>query len=348
LPNQPRRREGWQFGRSGSGVRTAILDAVPRPRHRSEEAVVAVIEVANLTKRYAEVLALDGVSFTVEQGEIFGVLGPNGAGKTTAVECAAGLRVPDGGSIRVLGLDPRADGTRLREQVGVQLQESHLPDQITVSEALELYAAFYRNPLDWRALLETWGLAEKRRARFAALSGGQRQRLFIALALVGNPQLVFLDELTTGLDPQARRATWQLIRQVRDTGVTVVLVSHLMDEVEELCDRLILLEHGKVIASDTPSGLIERAGAPGRLRFRPLGALPDTVIAELGALPGVEAVDRAPREVGITGTGDFAVAVTATLARAGVLVADLRIDRHSLDDAYLALTGRPFASVEEN
>jgi ABC-2 type transport system ATP-binding protein len=309
---------------------------------------VAVIEVANLTKRYGEVLALDGVSFAVEQGEIFGVLGPNGAGKTTAVECAAGLRVPDAGSSRVLGLDPRADGRRLREELGVQLQESRLPDLLTVGEALELYAAFYRNPRDWRELLDTWGLADKRRTRFAALSGGQRQRLFIALALVGNPKVVFLDELTTGLDPQARRATWQLIRQVRDGGVTVVLVSHLMDEVEELCDRLILLEHGKVIATDTPSGLIEQAGSPGRLRFRPLAALEASLIAELTALPGVEAVNRGSREVEITGTGDFAVTVTGALARARVLVADLRIDRQSLDDAYLALTGRPFATVEEN
>jgi ABC-2 type transport system ATP-binding protein len=303
---------------------------------------VAVIEVDNLSKSYGDVVALRGVSFAVERGEIFGLLGPNGAGKTTAVECAAGLRVPDSGSIRVLGLDPQADGRHLRERLGVQLQESHLPDQLTAGEALELYAAFYRNPKDWRELLDQWGLADKRKAKFSALSGGQRQRLFIALALVGNPEVVFLDELTAGLDPQARRATWQLIRQVRDSGVTVVLVSHLMDEVEELCDRLVLLDHGSVIATDTPSGLIEHAGSPGRLRFRPLGELTDSIVAEISDLPGVTAVRNGSREVEITGTGDYAAAVTAALARTGVLVADLRIDRQSLDDAYLALTGRAF------
>jgi ABC-2 type transport system ATP-binding protein len=314
-------------------------------RHRIEEATVAVIEVRDLSKRYGEVVALDGVSFAVEQGEIFGVLGPNGAGKTTTVECAAGLRRPDSGSVRVLGLDPQADGTRLREQLGVQLQSAQLPDQLTAGEALELYAAFYRDPLDWRELLDRWGLAEKRKAKFCSLSGGQRQRLFIALALVGNPRVVFLDELTTGLDPKARRATWQLIRQVRDSGVTVVLVSHLMDEVEELCDRLVLLERGKVIAADTPTGLIERAGSPGRLRFRPLAPVGEGLLAELADLPGVREVNHGSREVEITGAGDFAVAVTGTLARSGVLAADLRIDRQSLDDAYLALTGRPFDSA---
>ena len=306
---------------------------------------MAVIEVENLSKSYGDVVALDGVSFSVEPGEIFGVLGPNGAGKTTAVECLAGLRTPGSGTVRVLGLDPQADGPALREQVGVQLQESHLPDQLTVAEALELYAAFYRDPLDWRSLLDRWGLADKRKARFATLSGGQRQRLFIALALVGNPKVVFLDELTTGLDPQARRATWQLIRQVRAGGVTVVLVSHLMDEVEELCDRLVLLDHGRVVAADTPAGLIERAGAPGRLRFRPLGELAGSIVDELSALPGVRTVENGSREVTISGTGDFAAAATAALTRAGVLVADLRIDRQSLDDAYLALTGRPFETA---
>ncbi len=305
---------------------------------------MAIIEVDGLTKRYGPRVALDRVSFTVGEGEIFGVLGPNGAGKTTAVECAEGLRRPDGGRVRVLGLDPQADRRRLHEQIGVQLQDSNLPGQITVAEALRMYAALYPRPRDWRELLEEWGLAEHRRARFCTLSGGQRQRLFLALALVGSPRVAFLDELTTGLDPRARRGTWELVRRVRDAGVTVVLVSHLMDEVEELCDRLVLLDRGRVVAVDTPQGLIDGAQAEGRLRFRPVAGpdgagLDDAVLARL---PGVTGVRRSGSQVVVTGTGGFAEAVTSALARDRVLVADLRIEQRTLDDAYLALTGRPY------
>ena len=195
---------------------------------------------------------VDGISFHVDRGEIFGILGPNGAGKTTAVECMEGLRRRDSGQVRILGLDPRSDGHRLHQRIGVQLQETQLPDKLKVREALEMYASFYPDPADWRELLERWGLASQSRAPFAKLSGGQKQRLFIALALVGHPELVFLDELTAGLDPGARRATWKLISQVRDGGVTVVLVSHFMDEVEELCDRVAILDRGRIAALDTP------------------------------------------------------------------------------------------------
>ncbi|GAA2814267.1 hypothetical protein GCM10020219_103330 [Nonomuraea dietziae] len=215
---------------------------------------MAVIEVTDLTKRYAGQTVLNGISFSVEEGEIFGILGPNGTGKTTTVECVEGLRRPDGGTIRVLGLDPIKDGRELRELIGVQLQHTQLPENIKVWEALDLYASFYANPRDWRELLEQWGLADKRNARFGKLSGGQKQRLFIALALVGNPKVAFLDELTTGLDPQARRATWEVIKQVRASGVTVVLVSHFMDEVEELCDRVAVFDGGDIVALDTPAG----------------------------------------------------------------------------------------------
>ena len=189
-------------------------------------------------------------------GEIFGILGPNGAGKTTAVECMEGLRRRDSGQVRVLGMDPRTDGHRLHQRIGVQLQQTQLQDKIKVREALDMYASFYPDPADWRELLKRWGLASQSGRRFAKLSGGQKQRLFIALALVGNPELVFLDALTSGLDPGARRATWELIRQVRDGGVTVVLVSHFMDEVEELCDRVAILERGRIAALDTPAGLV--------------------------------------------------------------------------------------------
>ena len=219
-----------------------------------------VIEVTGLTKRYGGEAVVDGISFHVERGEIFGILGPNGAGKTTAVECLEGLRRRDAGQVRILGLDPKTDGHRLHQRIGVQLQETQLQDKLKVREALELYASFYPHPADWRELLDRWGLAGKRNARFGKLSGGQKQRLFIALALVGNPEVVFLDELTSGLDPGARRATWDLIAQVRDSGVTVVLVSHFMDEVEELCDRVAILERGRIAALDTPAGLVDSAG----------------------------------------------------------------------------------------
>jgi ABC-2 type transport system ATP-binding protein len=221
---------------------------------------MAVIEVAELTKRYKNHTAVDGASFQVGRGEIFGILGPNGAGKTTTVECIEGLRDRDGGIVRVLGLDPARDRRRVYEKIGVQLQESQLPDNIKVSEALRLYASFYPRPADWRELLKTWGLAAKKNAAYGKLSGGQKQRLFIALALVGSPEVVFLDELTTGLDPGARRAAWDLIRGIRDHGVTVILVSHFMDEVEELCDRVAILRQGRVVALDTPSGIVGQSG----------------------------------------------------------------------------------------
>jgi ABC-2 type transport system ATP-binding protein len=296
-----------------------------------------VIEVAGLTKRYGDRVVVDGISFHVEQGEIFGILGPNGAGKTTAVECAEGLRRRDGGQVRVLGMDPRTDGRRLRQRIGVQLQQTQLQDRLKVREALELYASFYPRPADWRELLERWGLSSQAGAAFAKLSGGQKQRVFIALALVGNPEVVFLDELTAGLDPGARRATWDLIRQVRDGGVTVVLVSHFMDEVEELCDRVAILEQGRIAALDTPAGLVDRAGGEYRVRFRPMAPLDERSLAPL---PGVRSVARRGAQVEVTGTGDFASAVTAELARRQVTVAGLRIEGRSLDSAYVALTGR--------
>ncbi|PRX63078.1 ABC-2 type transport system ATP-binding protein [Nonomuraea fuscirosea] len=299
---------------------------------------MSVIEVTGLTKRYAAQTILDGVSFSVEEGEIFGILGPNGAGKTTAVECVEGLRRPDGGTVRVLGLDPGADDRTLREQIGVQLQHTQLPENIKVWEALDLYASFYAAPRDWRELVEQWGLADKRDARFGKLSGGQKQRLFIALALVGNPRVAFLDELTTGLDPQARRVTWELIKRVRANGVTVVLVSHFMDEVEELCDRVAVFDRGRIVAVDSPDGLIEGTGAEHQMRFTLMApADPGTL---LGDVPGVSGVTRDGDQVVVTGRGDFATAVTARLARHHVLVSDLRIDKRTLDDAFLALTGR--------
>ena len=299
--------------------------------------MTAVIEVTGLTKRYGGQAVVDGISFHVEKGEIFGILGPNGAGKTTAIECLEGLRKRDQGEVRILGLDPKTDGHQLHQRIGVQLQETQLQDKLKVREALELYASFYPDPADWRELLDRWGLAGKAGASFGKLSGGQKQRLFIALALVGHPELVFLDELTARLDPGARRATWDLIGQVRASGVTVVLVSHFMDEVEELCDRVAILERGRIAALDTPAGLVDSAGGEYRMRFRPLAPLDEQSLA---SLPGVVSVTGRGAQVDVSGTGDFASAVTAELARRQVLVADLRIEGRSLDSAYVALTGR--------
>jgi len=300
-----------------------------------------VIEVTGLTKRYGGQAVVDGISFHVEQGEIFGLLGPNGAGKTTAVECMEGLRRRDAGQVRILGLDPLTDGHRLHQRIGVQLQETQLQEKLKVREALQLYASFYPRPADWRELLERWGLTAKAGTSFGKLSGGQKQRLFIALALVGNPDVVFLDELTSGLDPGARRATWDLISQVRAGGVTVVLVSHFMDEVEELCDRVAILERGRIAALDTPAALVDTAGAQYRVRFRPMAPLDEQLLASVA---GVTSVTRHGGQVDVTGTGDFASAVTAELARMQVLVADLRIEGRSLDNAYVALTGRTMDS----
>ncbi|MQS12105.1 ABC transporter ATP-binding protein [Streptomyces kaniharaensis] len=296
---------------------------------------MAVIEVAGLRKAYGRRQVLEDVSFTVERGEVFGLLGPNGAGKTTAVECCEGLRRADGGTVRVLGLDPVRDAYRLRTRIGIQIQQARLQSALRVGEALELYAALYPNPRDRRELLDEWGLAGEVRTPFDKLSGGQRQRLFIALALVGNPEVAFLDELTTALDPQGRRDTWDLIRRIRDNGVTVVLVSHFMDEVEALCDRAAVLDGGRIVAAGTPAELVARSGARGTLGFRPTAPL-DT--ARLAALPGVTGVEERDGRIEVTGVGSFADEVTGLLAREGIVVTGLRIREHSLDDAYLALT----------
>jgi ABC-2 type transport system ATP-binding protein len=296
-----------------------------------------VIEVDHLRKSYGDILAVRDVSFTVEEGEIFGILGPNGAGKTTTVESLAGLRRYDAGQIRVLGLDPRRDRDQLRQVVGVQLQESELPANLQVDEALELYSSFYRNPADWRELRDTLGLGAKRNTRFAKLSGGQKQRLSIALALVGNPRVAILDELTTGLDPAARRETWDLIERVRDRGVTIVLVTHFMQEAEHLADRVAVIDSGRVIAIDTPAGLVAGVSAEQRIRFTPSAELDDRLLTDL---PQVDAVAHHGSQLLVTGTGDVLGAVTSVLARAGIVAQQLRIEQTSLDDAFIALTGQ--------
>ncbi|MET8864541.1 ABC transporter ATP-binding protein [Nonomuraea sp. NPDC004580] len=296
-----------------------------------------IIEVRNLRKQYPDHLAVDDVSFEVAEGEIFGILGPNGAGKTTTVECVAGLRQRDGGTVRVAGLDPATDRDELRRVVGMQLQSAALPEKIKVREALDLYASFYPDPADWHELIDRVGLGGKRETTFRNLSGGQRQRLSVALALVGRPRVAVLDELTTGLDPQARRDTWELVEQVRASGVTIVLVTHFMEEAERLCDRLALIDAGRVVATDSPEGLIAQVGGDQRLRFRPSAPVDDAVLL---ALPEVREVTRSGEQVIVSGSGNLAPAVTLALAHHQIVPGDLRIEQATLDDAFLALTGR--------
>ncbi len=296
-----------------------------------------VVEVSELRKQYGSHVAVDGVSFAVADGEIFGILGPNGAGKTTTVETIAGLRKPDGGTIRVLGLDPQKDRDRLRPLVGVQLQESELPDRMTAAEAVEMFASFYADPEDPTRLMGDLGLTEKRQTEYRNLSGGQKQRLSIALALVGKPKVAILDELTTGLDPQARRETWQVIESIRERGVTVLLVTHFMEEAEHLADRVAIIDSGRIVAIDTPAGIISRLDAEQTLRFRPSVPIEDRLLTDL---PEVNEVKRAGPVVAVTGTGNLIHAVTSVLAQHGVVANDLRVEQANLDDAYLALTAR--------
>lgn len=309
----------------------------PAERPVDDARGMAIIEVVDLVKTYDRKVAVDGVSFSVDEGEIFGILGPNGAGKTTTVECVEGLRSPDGGTIRVDGLDPRRDWAELRTRLGVQLQQSELPDRIRVGEALDLYASFYRDPADWRELLARLGLADRAKTEYRKLSGGQKQRVSIALALIGKPKVAVLDELTTGLDPQARRDTWSLVEQVRDAGVTVVLVTHFMEEAERLCDRIAVIDAGKLVAVDSPAGLVSRVDGEQRVRFRPTAPLDVALLEELPEVSNVE--QRGPQLV-VTGTGNLLHAVTSVLARNQIVAADLRIEQAGLDDAFIRLTGR--------
>jgi ABC-2 type transport system ATP-binding protein len=303
----------------------------------------SVIEVDNLRKRYGSQVAVADVSFQVAQGEIFGLLGRNGAGKTTTVECLQGLRRADGGRVRVLGLDPQRHTQQLRRRIGCQLQEAALPDRLKVWEALDLFASLAPGGRDWRVLMDQWGLAGKRTASFASLSGGQRQRLFVALALVNDPEVVFLDELTQGLDPAARRVAWELIRAIRDRGATVVLVTHYMDEAEQLCDRVAVVEGGRVVATDSPQGLIARFGGPITISFTADGH----DVRFLEGMAHVQAVRRRGERIEAEGTGPVLALVAAELVAHGVVPADLRVEQATLEDVFLRLTDDPVRQREE-
>ena len=292
------------------------------------------VTVEHLVKRYGHLVAVSDVSLSIHEGEIFGIIGPNGAGKTTTVECICGLRAPDSGSINVYGLSPQKDRNKVREFVGVQLQESALPPRIKVGEAVRLFASFYSNPLDPDQLLESLGIKQIVNSSFKNLSGGQKQRVSIALALVGNPKLAILDELTTGLDPEARREIWSLIERMRERGVTVILVTHFMDEAERLCDRLALINNGAVVALDTPEAIAAKAGGS-RVRFVPSQPVDEQT---LRAIPGVNEIERKEKYVTVTGTGDLAGALMNALAAIGVRVSEVEARAGNLEDAFIKLT----------
>ena len=293
------------------------------------------ILVENLRKSYGSTLAVDDVSFQVRRGEIFGLLGPNGAGKTTTVECLQGLRRPDRGTVRVLGLDPQTQGLELRRRIGSQLQDSGLPARMRVSEALDLFATVAERRAEPASLLVQWGIADKRDAAFASLSGGQRQRLFVALALLNQPEVVFLDEMTTGLDPAARRVAWELIREIRDRGTTVVLVSHFMDEAEHLCDRVAVVARGRVVALDTPEGLVAHHAPEVRLTF----ACDAADVEWLEALSCVRNVEHRGRRIRVEGVDPVIALVAHALVERGITPEGLRVKASTLEDVFLRLTG---------
>jgi len=317
-----------QIGRRAArGPMTEWAREMPQP----------AIHVAGVRKTYGRTVAVDDISFDVEAGEIFGLIGPNGAGKTTTMECIEGLRAADRGTIAVLGLDPGRDAVALQQRIGVQLQEAQLQKRIKVWEAVDFWASLYRRSVDGSRLLDQLGLTAKRDAWFMTLSGGQKQRLFIALALINDPELVFLDELTTGLDPQARRAIWDLVRGIRDRGKTVFLTTHLMEEAERLCDRIAIIDHGRIVDIGAPADLIRRH-CPERTVVVTTGD--PLAEARFGAMPGVATVTRDGRVVTIRGSGaDLVTQVIHCLAEHRIAVDDFRAELPTLEDVFLKLTG---------
>ena len=296
-----------------------------------------VIRVAAIRKTYDRTVAVDDVSFDVQPGEIFGLIGPNGAGKTTTMECVEGLRTPDRGAISVLGLDPSRRRYALQQRIGVQLQQAQLQKRIKVWEAVAFWASLYRQPVDGDRLIEQLGLSDKRNAWFMTLSGGQKQRLFIALALVNDPELLFLDELTTGLDPQARRAIWDLVRGIRQRGKTVFLTTHLMEEAERLCDRVAIIDHGRIIDIGTPAELVRRHCPE---RTVTVATEDSTAPERFRAISHVQSVSAQGVQFTIRGRGDDLVTqVIHCLAEHRMRVIDFRTEFPTLEDVFLKLTG---------
>jgi ABC-2 type transport system ATP-binding protein len=298
--------------------------------------MATAIRVEGLRKRYGELVAVDDVAFEVAEGEIFGLLGPNGSGKTTTVECLQGLRQPDAGELEVFGHDPRTDPRGVRRLIGSQLQESALPERMRVWEALRLFSVIDSDGRGWERLLAEWGLTDRRNAAFGDLSGGQRQRLFVALALVAEPRLVVLDEMTTGLDPAARRIAWELVAAIRERGTTVLLVTHFMDEAERLCDRLAVLREGRIVATGTRDELVAATQPWTTIRF---SAPEGSDLAFLERVPGVRETDLGPGgQITVQGDGPLLARVAHALVERGLEPVDLRAEQPGLEDAYLTLT----------
>ncbi len=296
-----------------------------------------VIAVSNLGKSYGSTVAVDDISLEVQEGEIFGLIGPNGAGKTTTMECVEGLRKADRGTISVLGLDPRRDASALQKRIGVQHQDAHLQKRIKVWEAVDLWSTLYPRVVDTEALLAQLGLVAKRNAWFMTLSGGQKQRLFVALAMIHDPEVVFLDELTTGLDPQARRAIWELVFGIRDRGKTVLLTTHLMEEAERLCDRVAIVERGRIIELGTPAELVARHCPERSVVFSTDG---DGVAARFEGVPSVRRVSSEGATHTLHGEGeDFITDVINVIARENIHVRGFRTEIPNLEDVFLKLTG---------
>lgn len=296
-----------------------------------------MITVSHLRKTYGKVKSVDDVSFSVNEGEIFGILGPNGAGKTTTVECLTGLRRPDGGSITVLGRNPQTDKKHLNPVVGVQLQASIFPDKLKTGEILDMYHSFYADAMNPAELAQGLGLTDKLGSYYKTLSGGQKQRLSVALALIGRPKVAVLDEMTTGLDPQARLDVWELIEKIRGQGTTIVLVTHFMEEAQRLCDRVALIDKGRVIAMDSPSDLAAKVAGGKQVRFTPSAPIEDKLLLNL---PDVKTLEHQGKHISVTGTGDLVNAIILTLAKHDVAAHDVQMGTATLEDAFVRLTGR--------
>lgn len=304
-----------------------------------------VVSCAAVSRNFGSFTALKDVSFKVREGEVFGIVGPNGAGKTTLLNCLEGLDRPSSGHVEVLGLDPIKDQHSLAQQIGVQLQSAALPPRLTVQDALELYSAFYERPRPWRELLTDLGIKDKANARVDRLSGGERQRVFVALALINRPQLAFLDELTTALDPQSRRNMWDTVEHVRDSGATVVLTTHYMEEAERLCDRVAIIDHGRLVALDTVASLIQQHAGETTAKLI-LSASPSAEF-DLNGVPGVTSARTEGRELTIRGAADGLQGVLAALAAHRITVTSMSTTTPGLEDVFLALTGRHITTEEQ-
>ena len=298
-----------------------------------------VVVVEDLVKHYGKIKAVDGVSFSVYENEIFGMVGPNGAGKTTTIECIEGLKKQDAGVIEVLGLNPSTNREKIYDHIGVQLQETNYQDRIKVYEICELFTSLYKEPLNYSELLKRFDLYEFENHYVMKLSGGQKQKLSIILALISNPKIIFLDELTTGLDPKARRDMWQIVKELRSEGRTIFLTTHYMEEAEELCDRVAIVDDGRIIALDTPEGLIEKSGIENTITFE----TKNIDIEALKRVDGVHQITFINGEVKILGLGDDLLKdVVDFLYSNKIYFKNLRTKQPNLEDTFLKFTGREY------